>query len=136
MTTVCSKQCVLTHTTSRMILWCCPHCNDIHINKSLNIKDKDKKRNETKAQDWVIDSGATIHNAGDASSLESICSTHKQEGIKVADNGETISHVVGTDVIPLTDKKGNAQDVVLHDVICYPSINTILLSQCSQSTER
>ena len=107
---------------------CCPHCSDIDIDKVFITQGKDKKRNKSKAKDWVIDSGATIHCIGDASLLTSIYSNHKPVGIKVADNRVLYSHAVGTAIIPLADNKGNTQDVVLHNVVYHPSFHTNLLS--------
>ena len=107
---------------------CCPHCSDVEIHKVWNVNDPNRKRPKRKAQDWVIDSGATIHCVGDPSLLTSIYSDHKPVGIKVADNRVIYSHAVGTAVIPLVDDRGHTQEVVLHNVVYHPSFHTNLLS--------
>ena len=110
---------------------CCPHCSDIDLNKVFSSSDKnpvDRKRTKRKAHHWVIDSGATIHCVGDPSLLTSIYYDHKSVGIKVTDNRVIYSHAVGTAVIPLEDKAGNTQDVVLHNVVYHPSFHSNLLS--------
>ena len=68
-------------------------------------------------QEWIVDSGATVHCVNDFSLLTSVYTDRTPVSIKVADKRVLRSHAVGTVVTHLKDSEERDHQVTLHNVV-------------------
>ena len=106
----------------------CPKCDPmVHLAYDVSPKlpqDKRKPRTPTK---FTVDSGATIHCITDISLFTSIDrSVHVK--IRVANNKLAYGSGLGTVALPLTNRKGITETIVLHNCVYCPQFSGNLIS--------
>ena len=79
-------------------------------------------------REFIIDSGASIHCVNDETLLQTIYRNHPKVKITVANGQTMMSHSVGTMILPLTDKNGTVDNIVLHNVVYHPNFSENLIS--------
>ena len=100
----------------------CPECLPAILDTpKVPLKKKHK-------QEWIVDSGATVHCVNDFSLLTSVYTDRTPVSIKVADKRVLRSHAVGTVVTHLKDSEGRDHQITLHNVVYHPEFGCNLLS--------
>ena len=108
---------------------CCPSCepcdmseHTMHACRTVGDDGRKRRRNN-----FVIDSGATIHCINDKSLFTSF-DPSRIINVVVANNQVITCEGAGTVVLPLTNDQGITRQVVLHNCVYSPHFGTNLIS--------
>ena len=112
----------------------CPECEHFDGDQTLGRKrhifgaSSDTQSACASVQNFVVDSGATLHCINDPSLFETIYYDHPAVTLTVANAQRITALAVGSVRLKLLGSDGNYHDFLIHNVVYHPTFPTNLLS--------